>query len=155
MQTVMVAVYSLIADLVTVLVASALLAPDTQWFMGGLVAFVYLCAIRLGLQFWSSLKYWAGYHLFWKRRFVLEMIAQYRRGKFPVPDMLETPVQYLNEISLNEELDLKARASAAALLGELNAAKALMPFTAGIAMESGHSLAMAEYSAFTALSEPE
>ena len=109
------------------------------------VTFTFMLTAPCILGVWSLLKFWIGYALFYKGRLTRVYLAALNRHTLPSAAHHYDGTSYLREV-MEDATEIPAvRASAAFLLGEMQATKTLKPFSLGMASRMTLEAAMSQY----------
>lgn len=101
------------------------------------LTFAFILVVPCILGAWSLVKFLIGYALFLKSRLVRIYLAELNRHMLPSAAHHYDGTSYLNEV-IQDATEIPAvRASAALVLGELQAARALKPFSLGMGSMHG------------------
>lgn len=120
------------------------------------LTFMFLVLAPALLGAWGLLKFWVSYALFVKGRLSQIYLAELNRHKMPGASGHYDATSYLNDV-LEDATELPpVRAKAAFMLGELQAATSMKPFSLGIGANLAFEAAMSQYrrrpDMFTAMS---
>ncbi|MBW9063288.1 hypothetical protein JNB71_08160 [Rhizobium herbae] len=109
------------------------------------LTFAFMLIVPCILGAWGLLKFWIGYALFFKSRLTRVYLAELNRHTLPSAAHHYDGTSYLSEVIQDATEIPSVRASAALVLGELQAARALKPFSLGMGSSIALEAAMSQY----------
>ena len=110
-------------------------------------AFIFLVLAPALVGAWALLKFWISYALFLKERLTRIYLAELNKRGMPSAAGHFDGQSYLGEVASDETETPLVRVKAAIILGELQAAASVKPFSLGIGANSAFENAMSQYQA--------
>ncbi|MDX0513323.1 hypothetical protein GOD47_01380 [Sinorhizobium medicae] len=123
----------------------AFLFADTEKAQVFALTFAIMLLAPFILGAWNLLKFWIGYALFLKSRLKRIYLAELNRHTLPSAAHHYDGTSYLNEVIQDATELPSVRARAALVLGELQAARAIKPFSLGMGSSMAFEAAMSQY----------
>ncbi|MBZ9600492.1 hypothetical protein [Phyllobacterium chamaecytisi] len=123
-------------------VAANFIHPPMPTFLF-VLAILWLGPIVLG--FWGFVKFWVFYHLYFKKRLVRAILADFYGSKFPVATEFFDMESYVEHISHSADVPEAAKMRASGAVGMVQAYQFTKPLTMKLAYMAAFEEAMNRY----------